>query len=113
MKEKLLECCKQLRLSTTFVENAMTATGATNQEYLLEVLKAEIIYRTTKRRNLYLKKAGFDNIKTFQDYDFEDITLPSGITIDLLKQVEFLSSQENLILYGRNKVKVTWQLQLV
>jgi len=102
MKEQLLKCCKQLRLSATLVENAMTATGATNQEYLLEVLKAEIIYRSTKRRNLYLKKAGFDNIKTFQGYAFEDITLPSGITVDLLKQAEFLSRQENLILYGRN-----------
>ena len=76
--------------------------GATNQEYLLEVLKAEIEYRNIKRRNLYLKKAGFDNIKTFQGYDFEDITLPSGITVDLLKQAEFLERQENLILYGRN-----------
>lgn len=72
----------------------MTATGATNQEYLLEVLKAEIQYRNTKRRNLYLKKAGFDNIKTFQGYDFEDITIPSGITIDLLKKAEFLTRQE-------------------
>lgn len=102
MKERLLECCKQLRFSATLVENAMTTTGATNQEYLLEVLKAEVIYRNNKRRNLYLKKAGFDNIKTFQGYDLEDITLPSGITVDLLKQVEFLSRQENLILYGRN-----------
>lgn len=102
MREKLLECCKQLRLSATLAENAMTAIGATNQEYLLEVLSAEIAYRDTKRRNLYLKKAGFDNVKTFQCYDFEDITLPSGITIDLLKQAEFLSRQENLILYGRN-----------
>lgn len=102
MKEEILECCKQLRLSTTLAENAMTATGATNQEYLLEVLKAEIVYRNAKRRNLYLKKAGFDNIKTFQGYDFEDIALPSGITVDLLKQAEFLSRQENLILYGRN-----------
>lgn len=102
MKEKLLECCKQLRLSATLAENAMTAKGATNQQYLLEVLKAEIEYRNIKRRNLYLKKAGFDNIKTFEGYDFEDITLPSGITIDLLKQAEFLSRQENLILYGRN-----------
>jgi DNA replication protein DnaC len=83
-------------------ENAMTATGATNQEYLLEVLSAEITYRDIKRRNLYLKKAGFDNVKNFQGYDFEDITLPSGITVDLLKQAEFLSRQENLILYGRN-----------
>jgi hypothetical protein len=81
MKEKLLECCKQLRLSATFAENAMTATGATNQEYLLEVLKAEVVCRNNKRRNLNLKKAGFDNIKTFKGYDFEDITLPSGITI--------------------------------
>lgn len=102
MREKLLECCKQLRLSSTLVENAMTATGATNQEYLLEVLNAEISYRNIKRRNLYLKKAGFDTIKTFQGYDFEDISLPSGITVDLLKQAEFLSRQENLILYGRN-----------
>lgn len=102
MKEQLLECCKQLRLSATFAENAINATGATNQEYMIEVLKAEITYRNTKRRNLYLKKAGFDNIKTFNGYDFEDITLPSGITIDLLKQAEFLSRQENLILYGRN-----------
>ena len=102
MREKLLECCKQLRLSSTLAENAMTATGATNQEYLLEVLNAEIVYRNIKRRNLYLKKAGFDTIKTFQGYDFEDISLPSGITVDLLKQAEFLSRQENLILYGRN-----------
>jgi DNA replication protein DnaC len=102
MKEQLIECCKQLRLSATLAENAMTATGATNQEYLLEVLKAEILYRNMKRRNLYLKKAGFDNIKTFKGYDFEDITMPSVITLDLLKQAEFLSRQENLILYGKN-----------
>lgn len=102
MRNQILECCKQLRLSTTLVENAMIATGATNQEYLLEVLKAEILYRSTKRRNLYLKKAGFDNIKTFQGYDFEYITMPAGITVDLLKQAEFLTRQENLILYGKN-----------
>lgn len=102
MKTKLLECCKKLRLSATLAENAMNLTGATNQEYLLAVLKAEITYRAAKRHSLYLKKAGFDNIKTFQNYDFEDITLPAGMTIDLLKQAEFLSRQENLVLYGRN-----------
>lgn len=102
MKGQLLDCCKQLRLSAKLADNAMSATGATNQEYLLEILKAEIVYRELKRRNLALKKAGFDNIKTFQGYDFEDISLPSGITVDLLKQAQFLIRQENLILYGRN-----------
>lgn len=102
MKEQLLTYCKQLRLSAMFADNAMDATGETNQEYMLEVLKAEVTYRSIKRRNLNLKKAGFDSIKTFQCYDFEDITIPPDLTIDLLKQAEFLSRQENLILYGRN-----------
>jgi DNA replication protein DnaC len=102
MREQLLECCKQLRLSAKLAYNAMAATGATHQQYLLEVLKAEITYREIKRRNLSLNKAGFDNIKTFQGYDFEDIALPSTLTIDLLKQADFLTRQENLILYGRN-----------
>jgi len=102
MKDKISECCKKLRLSSKFVENAMNATGATNQEYLFEVLEAEVAYREIKRRNLYIKQAGFDSIKTFEKYDFTDITFPAGLTIDLLKQADFLSRQENLILYGRN-----------
>jgi DNA replication protein DnaC len=102
MKDKIYEYCKQLRLSAALAENAMTATGATNQEYLLEVLRAEVIDRTNKRVNLNLKKAGFDNIKNFYGYDFDDISIPPGLSIDLLKQAEFISRTENLILYGRN-----------
>ena len=71
----------------------MVATGATHQQNLLKVLKAEITYREIKRRNLSLKKAGFGNVETFQGYDFEDITLLSTLTIDLLKQAQFLARQ--------------------
>lgn len=83
MKEQILSCCKELRLSTTFEENALTMSGSTPQEYLLEVLRAEIDYRNNKRKKLHLKQAGFDNLKTFEGYDF-------------------MSRNENLILYGRN-----------
>lgn len=83
MKEQILSCCKELRLSTTFAENALTMSGSTPQEYLLEVLRAEIDYRNNKRKKLHLKQAGFDNLKTFEGYDF-------------------MSRNENLILYGRN-----------
>lgn len=83
MNEQILSCCKELRLSTTFAENALTMSGSTPQEYLLEVLRAEIDYRNNKRKKLHLKQAGFDNLKTFEGYDF-------------------MSRNENLILYGRN-----------
>jgi len=101
MKEKIYEYCKQLRLSATLAENAMSVTGATHQDYLLEVLKAEVDYRSNKRRNLYLKQASFESMKTFEGYSFEKIVLPPSLTIDLLKQADFLNRTENLILYGR------------
>lgn len=102
MKEKILACCRELRLSATFVENAIQLSGETNQEYLLKVLGEEISYRNNKRRNLYLKQAGFDNIKTFENYQFDKIVIPNTLTMDALKSLEFIGKQENLILYGRN-----------
>jgi len=102
MKEQILKCCKELRLSAALAENAMTISGSSNQEYLFNVLQAEIKYRNIKRRNLHLKQAGFDSIKTFDGYSFEKITLPSSLTVDLVKQIDFINRQENLILYGRN-----------
>lgn len=102
MKDKIYNCCKELRLSTTFAENAVSMSGGTNQDYLLKVLKAEIDYRNNKRRQLHLKQAGFDNIKTFENYDFNKIMIPNTISIDGIKTLEFMKNRENLILYGRN-----------
>ncbi len=42
MKEQIQNCCKELRLSAALAENAMSMAGATNQEYLLNILKAEM-----------------------------------------------------------------------
>lgn len=102
MKDKIYEYCKELRLSATFAENAVGFIGETNQDYLLKVLQAEIDYRSNKRRNLHLKQAGFDNIKTFENYQFDKIIIPNTLTIDALRTLEFMQRQENLILYGRN-----------
>ncbi len=102
MKDRIAGLCKELRLSATFAENAVQFSCSTNQEYLLEVLEAEIQYRNNKRRNLHLKQAGFDSIKTFENYQFERITIPNTLTIDTLKSLDFMARKENLILYGRN-----------
>lgn len=102
MKDKIYNCCKELRLSNTFAENAVSMSGETNQDYLLKVLQAEIDYRNNKRRQLHLKQAGFDNIKTFENYDFNKIIIPNTISIDGIKTLEFMKNKENLILYGRN-----------
>lgn len=47
-------------------------------------------------------QAGFDNVKTFENYQFDKIIFPNTLTIDSLKSPDFMKRQENLILYGRN-----------
>ena len=102
MKDRIAILCRELRLSATIAENAVQLSGSTNQEYLLEVLEAEIQYRNNKRRNLNLKQAVIDSIITFENYQFERITIPNTLTIDTLKLLDFMTRKENLILYGRN-----------
>lgn len=104
MKQQIYECCRELRLSTSFAENAITMTGDTCQEYMIKVLRAELDYRNDKRKRLHLKQAGFDVIKTFENYDFNRIVIPNSITLEGMRNLDFLKRKENLILYGRNGV---------
>jgi len=102
IQEQLSKCCRELRLSAFLAENAMSMSGDTNQEYLLNLLHTEIKYRSSKRRTLSLKKAGFDSMKTFEGYTFDNIVFPPALSVELIKELDFLSRTENLILYGRN-----------
>lgn len=102
MEDKIYEHCKALRLSSTFASNAVALDGENHQEYLIQLLKAEIIYRNEKRINLNLKQANLDLSKTFGTYEFKDIDLPSTINQELIVDVDFLNRTENLIMYGQS-----------
>jgi hypothetical protein len=57
-KSDTAACCKQLRLSTNLAERAMNQKGEFNQEYLLNLLQAEMAYRTHIRISKMLNTAG-------------------------------------------------------
>ena len=89
MEAKIYEHCKALRLSSTFATNAVVLDGENHQEYLIRLLKAEVIYRHEKRINLNLKQANLDLSKTFGNYEFKDIDLPATINQELMQDVFF------------------------
>lgn len=102
MEDKIYEHCKVLRLSSTFASNAVALDGENHQEYLIQLLKAEVIYRNEKRINLNLKQANLDLSKTFGNYEFKNIDLPATISQELIQDVDFLNRTENLIMYGQS-----------
>ncbi|KYO67333.1 IS21-like element helper ATPase IstB [Thermovenabulum gondwanense] len=100
LRDEIADCCKALKLSQNFAENFDKIEAKSHGEYLLKLLKLEIEHRETRKRERLLKKAGFYTIKTFADYIFDEIKLPTGLTQKDLKECKFIEEKRNLILYG-------------
>ena len=92
--------CKKLRLGMNIYENYSKISAADHADFLAQLLKMEVEHRELVRKNRNLKSAGFDIIKTFENYEFHDIQIPNAISIEELKTGAFIERQENLILYG-------------
>jgi len=100
MKTEIAECCRRLRLSKNIAEISDQVEADTYQEYLLQILRQEVAYRETTRKNRLVKQAGFYNVKTFEGYCFDDIRLPTELSVAELKEAAFVRQQKNLIFYG-------------
>lgn len=92
--------CKELRLGKNIYESYSKITATDNADFLAQLLYMELQNREITRKNRNLKSAGFDVIKTFENYDFSGIQLPPAIDIEQIKNGSFLNQLENLILYG-------------
>ncbi|MFW6295443.1 MAG: IS21-like element helper ATPase IstB [Halanaerobium sp.] len=100
MKKRISECCKKLRLSQNIAENYESIEADSHHEYLLKVLEHEAEYRDVTRVNRLINQAKFNTLKTFDDYIFDNIKIPSEISINDLKTASFIEDKKNLVLYG-------------
>jgi DNA replication protein DnaC len=100
LREELIQSCKKLRLSRNLAENSVNIEAGNFQEYLLKLFNLEIEHREKAKIERLIKTAGFYVRKTFDDFRFDEIKLPSGVTQEYLKEVTFVDETKNLILYG-------------
>ena len=100
LTSEIAECCKELRLNSHITEMSEKIQAEDNQEYLLKLLKSEIVRREGSKKDKLLKNAGFYTIKSFDDFIFDEVTLPEAVTAEYLKNLEFLESKTNIVMYG-------------
>ena len=100
MIAEVATCCKELRLSRNMVEMAEIIKADTHQEFLVKLLRSELEHRENKRVDKLLKKANFYCMKDFDKFRFDEVTLPTSITPDYLKNCEFLETKSNIVMYG-------------
>jgi len=97
---ELTNCCKELKLSKNLVEMSGKIQAESHQEFLVKLFKSEIAHRETCRKERILKQANFYQRKNFEQFRFDEVKLPSSITIEYLKKCEFLKTKNNIVMYG-------------
>jgi len=100
LTSEIAECLRQLRFNSSIAEMSEKIQAENNQEYLLALLKSEIERRESSKKDKLLKNAGFYTIKSFEDFNFDEVTLPEAVTKEYLRNLEFLESKTNLVMYG-------------
>ena len=72
-----------------------------SEQYVKELLELELREREANRINRMVKTAGFQVIKTLEDFVWNrNIELPSGLTQEYMVELDFLKGRENLIFLG-------------
>lgn len=97
---EIAACCKELRLSKNIADMSERLQADSHQEFLLKLLQSELGHRENARRDKFMKNAGFYYKKSFDGFRFDEVTLPSGVTPQYLKNCEFLNTKTNLVMYG-------------
>jgi len=64
------------------------------------MLSIELETRAENKRRRLLRQATFPAIKSIDDFDFADVQLSDGYTIEDLSSLDFVGMAENLVLYG-------------
>ena len=100
LTNQIANCCKELRLSRNIADLSCKVQAGTNQEYLLKLLRYEVEHRDIARQDKLIKSAGFYTLKAFETFQFDEVTLPAALTAESLKNLEFIDSKTNLVMYG-------------
>lgn len=100
MIAEVAACCKELRLSQNIVDMAEKIEAETHIDFLVQLFRSELEHREKKRIDKLLKNAGFYTLKDFGGFRFDDVTLPSSVTPEYLKNCAFLETKSNIVMYG-------------
>lgn len=100
LQNEIADCCKSLKLGRNIAKVAMEIEADTHPEYLLKLLQDEVRHRENARRNKLTNLAGFYTRKSFDEFRFDEVTLPENVTPAYLQNCEFLKTKTNVIMYG-------------
>lgn len=99
-RETIAQLCKSMKLSARMADNAMTITGRTNQEYLINLFQNEVNCRRKSTATKRMTDARFPYEESFDEFDPHELVFSDEFGIEDCMDLTFLNEKRNILMYG-------------
>lgn len=94
------------RMRSMYFSNETTeyflSTATTGQiQAVSDMISFELEVRDRRKRERLIRKAKFPQIKSFEGYDFSQVSLPEGYSIEDLKSLAFIDKAQDFVFHGQ------------
>ena len=100
LAERVVAAGRRCSLTTSVLEEWARRGTPRQVEYLAEYLEAECRSRDASKRASLLRRCALPQPKTFDGYEWGQISWPEGFGRDELLSLSFLDAHEDLVLMG-------------
>ena len=91
---------RRLMLSNHTLDVYANKATSRQAQFLLELFDHELSYREENKRRRLKKRAAFPCVKSFESFEWSQISLPVSVTKEEIMDCSFVSRKENLICFG-------------
>lgn len=100
MKESIIELQQKMRLSSNLIPIYESIDFVSKDQFIHDLLKNLYSERQLNIIDRNMKQANFPGKKTLETYDFSRVVFPEKLSMESLKELDFIKEQQNLVLYG-------------
>ena len=95
------DAARCLSFSNATVDEFLAAATAAQMRAVLEFIGMESGNRAAAKHAKLVRKAKFDEVKSFAGYDFSNVMFPEGYGADDMRSLSFVEAEQDFVFYGQ------------
>ena len=92
---------RSMYFSADTIDAFLASATAGQVAAVAEMIRREMRVRERRKRERLTRKARFPQIKSFDGYDFAQVALPEGYSVDDLKSLAFVDAAQDFVFHGQ------------
>lgn len=92
---------RSMFFSAKTIDSVLESASAGQLRCIMDMIALEQDVRAVRKRERMFRKAAFPQIKSFDGYDFSQVSFPENYDADRLKGLEFIDQGQDFVFHGQ------------